>query len=53
MEAWFGKQSSELYNIYICVPATATCSKSRFFLRYVPTSVAHSLIENCLVALEP
>jgi hypothetical protein len=53
MEAWFGKHNSELYNIYVCVPATATCSESRFFVRYVPTSVAYSLIENYLAALEP
>jgi hypothetical protein len=52
MEAWLGKQSSELYIIYVCVPTTATCSKSRFFVRYVPTSVAHSLVENYPVVLE-
>jgi hypothetical protein len=48
-----GKQRSELYNIYVCVPATAACSESRFSERYVPTSVAHSPIENYLAALEP
>jgi len=55
MEAWLGKQSSELCTIYgrICVPAPATCSESRFLVRYVPTSVAHSLIENYLIAPEP
>jgi hypothetical protein len=53
MEAWLGKQSSELYNIYVRVPVTVMCSESRFFLRYVPTSAAHSLIENYLLALEP
>lgn len=53
MEAWLGKQSSELYNIYVCIPATATRSESRFFVRYVPTLAAHSLIENYLAALKP
>lgn len=53
MEAWLGKQSSELCSIYVYVPATETRSESRFFVRYVPTSAAHSLIENYLAALEP
>jgi hypothetical protein len=52
MEAWLGKQSYELYNIYVRVPVTATCAESRFSVRYVPNSVAYSPIENYLAALE-